>query len=167
MICVAWNARGLGNPRAIRNLRHLIAKSSPTLLFISETKLFTYQCRKWATLLNFKGCFSVDCDQRSGGLMIMWRESIEVCIQSFSSGHIDCIVKKNLREWRFTGFYGNPVVGLRGFSWQLLRRLGGIHELKNLPWLVGEISMKSFMNRKKVVGSASRVSNVSFLRSVR
>lgn len=33
----------------------------------------------------------------------------------------------------FTGFYGNPKVELRRFSWDLLWRL---HYLFNLPWLV-------------------------------
>lgn len=44
---------GLGNPRAIQNLRRLIAESSPSLIFISETKLFSYKGRNWANLLHF------------------------------------------------------------------------------------------------------------------
>ncbi|XP_073152580.1 uncharacterized protein [Henckelia pumila] len=68
MNCLVWNARGLGNQRAIRDLKRLIADKT---------------------------------------------------------------------HWPFTGFYGNPILSQRKLSWQLLRRLEGIHELKNLPWLIG------------------------------
>ncbi|KAK6163027.1 hypothetical protein DH2020_002868 [Rehmannia glutinosa] len=51
--------------------------------------------------------------------------------------HIDCIVNEGSKVWRFTGFYGNPEASLRKFSWDLLKRLSNIQELKELPWLVG------------------------------
>ncbi|XP_073152537.1 uncharacterized protein [Henckelia pumila] len=109
MNLLAWNARGLGNPRAIRELRRLIVVSNPSFLFISETKLLSHQCRQWLRGFQFDGCFSVDCDRRRG-------ESL---------------------QWRFTGFYGNPEASFHSSSWELLRRIYGIHELQQLPWLVG------------------------------
>lgn len=48
---------------------------------------------------------------------MLWREPFEVSIQSFSGGHIDRVVKYGELRWRFTGFYGNPVISLRGLSW--------------------------------------------------
>ncbi|KAH6759537.1 hypothetical protein C2S52_022945 [Perilla frutescens var. hirtella] len=38
-------------------------------------------------------------------------------------GHIDYWVKWYKFLWRFTGFYGNPEVALRKFSWELLKKL--------------------------------------------
>lgn len=69
--------------------------------------------------------------------MLLWKEPVEVHIQSYSAGHIDCIIQNGSLLWRFTGFYGNPVISLRYSSWQLLRRIASIHELKHLPWVVG------------------------------
>lgn len=71
MTCVVWNARGLGNQRAFRNLQRLIVESNPSLVFLCETKLLASQCRFWKNRLNFDGCFNVDCDRRSGGLVLL------------------------------------------------------------------------------------------------
>lgn len=46
----------------------------------------------------------MDSDGRRGGLMILWRGPFDVNIQSYSKGHIDCIVKHEGRNWRFTWF---------------------------------------------------------------
>ncbi|XP_073307184.1 uncharacterized protein [Primulina huaijiensis] len=64
-------------------------------------------------------------------------DSVKVSIQSYSNGHIDCIVHDSEQDWRFTGFYGNPEVHMRHFSWELLHRLKDMAELKEIPWLIG------------------------------
>lgn len=109
--------------------------SNPSLLFISEIKSLATQCRNWTSRFQFNGSLLVDCDKRSGGLLILWRDPMEVSIRSYYVGHIDCIVR-NGSSWRFTGLYGNPVVSLRQASWQLLGRLSSICEQNQLPWLV-------------------------------
>lgn len=81
--------------------------------------------------------FVVNCNGKSGGLMLLWKEPIDITIFSYSSGHIDCKVKHADKCWRFTGFYGHPEVTLRKHSWELLRKLNSMHELAGLPWLVG------------------------------
>lgn len=132
-----WNAHGLGSQRAIRDLKRLIDESNPVLVFVCETKVTTSQSRLWSYIFEFDGMFIVDCQCRKGGLILMWRGPVSVDIQSYSLGHIDCIVKNGDSKWRFTGFYVNPVMSLRPHSRLLLRRLAGIPELKSLLWLVG------------------------------
>uniref|UniRef100_A0A2N9G5C3 CCHC-type domain-containing protein n=1 Tax=Fagus sylvatica TaxID=28930 RepID=A0A2N9G5C3_FAGSY len=69
-----------------------------------------------------------------GGLALLWRSSVAVHVQSFSNNHIDAdVVMEDGLKWRVTGFYGNPVRGLRGSSWALLRHLCST---RSLPWLV-------------------------------
>ncbi|XP_073019275.1 uncharacterized protein [Primulina eburnea] len=85
--------------------------------------------------MGFSGCFLVDCRGRSGGLALLWQESVG--IKSYSNGHIDCLVHESEKEWRFTGFYGHPKVTMRHFSWEMLHRLKSIAELKDMPWIVG------------------------------
>ncbi|KAL5542373.1 hypothetical protein UlMin_010083 [Ulmus minor] len=137
MSCIIWNARGLGNPKAIHNLHRLVADEDPSLLFLCETKLVSGQCRNLKYTLGFEGCFVQDCLGRQGGLMLLWKDPLKVEIKSCSAGHIDAIIDQNLRRWRFTGFYGSPTVEGRIASWQLIRRLGSLSELCHLPWLVG------------------------------
>ncbi|XP_073120041.1 uncharacterized protein [Henckelia pumila] len=137
MSCIVWNVRGLGNQRAFRELKRLIADKSPSLLFLCETRKRDFNNRYWANLLGFKGCFSVDSLGRSGGLSILWKDPIAVCIKSFSQGHIDCVIQHDTKRWRFTGVYGNPDASLRYLTWELLDRLANLHEFKDLPWLLG------------------------------
>ncbi|XP_073025074.1 uncharacterized protein [Primulina eburnea] len=123
MSCIAWNAPGLGNQRAFRELKRLVTEKKPTLLFLSETRRRNINSVQWKMLLGFMGCFTMDCVGRSGGLCLLWMDSLSVSITSFSTGHIDFIVTEGNKRWRFTGFYGNPNASNRLHSWELLRRL--------------------------------------------
>ena len=100
MSCIIWNARGLGNPKAIHNLHRLIADEDPSLLFLCETKLVSGQCRNFKYTFGFEGCFVQDCTGRKGGLILLWKDLLKVEIKSCSAGHIDAIVDHNLRTWR-------------------------------------------------------------------
>lgn len=72
-------------------------------------------------------------------------------------------MKQNLKKWRFTG---NPVCGLRDNSWQFLRRLAGIHELKNIRWLVGGDFNEILYESEKYGGTVRSESQMSFFRSI-
>ncbi|PPR81378.1 hypothetical protein GOBAR_AA39339 [Gossypium barbadense] len=68
---------------------------------------------------------TVNSEGRSGGLALMWKEGINVSIQSFSKHHIDSIVNlENNKIMRVTGFYGHANLSLRHSSWDILRRVG-------------------------------------------
>ncbi|KAL5548854.1 hypothetical protein UlMin_004085 [Ulmus minor] len=72
---------------------------------------------------------------RSGGLCLLWSDSISVQLLSGSKGHIDVMVTPlNSSSWRFTGLYGNPNTSLRSQFWNLIKRLG---DSSSLPWLCG------------------------------
>ncbi|KAK2634430.1 hypothetical protein Ddye_029222 [Dipteronia dyeriana] len=76
----------------------------------------------------------VDSVGKSGGLCMMWDNSIIIDILSYPPGHIDVRIQdKGNRVWRFTGFYGHLVQAEKLNSWILLRRLAGLY---NLPWVV-------------------------------
>ncbi|TXG60811.1 hypothetical protein EZV62_012174 [Acer yangbiense] len=67
------------------------------------------------------------------GFLLLWKDSLDVSILSFSSGHIDArIQSEDGYPWRFSGFYGDPNPKKRVNSWTLLRRL---REVDRLPWV--------------------------------
>ena len=135
MIGVCWNVRGMGNPRTFGALKRLIKKFSPYVVFLSKTKLHSSKISKIKDILGFKGGFSVDSNTRSGGLLLLWLEEVDLSVFSFSTGHIDTRIKMNNGFlWRFTGFYGNPNPIRKSSSWDLLRRLKAVD---NLPWVCG------------------------------
>ncbi|KAK2655391.1 hypothetical protein Ddye_008443 [Dipteronia dyeriana] len=89
MKIVSWNVWGLGNPRTFMALRKVLKKHSPSLVFLSETKLRGRKVISLKRQLGFEGCFQVDCVGRSGGLLLLWKEEWVVSMLSFSLGHID------------------------------------------------------------------------------
>jgi hypothetical protein len=52
-------------------------------------------------------------------------DELEVEIQNYSRRHVNAKISSPLESatWKFMGFYGNPKVGKRGESWDLLRHL--------------------------------------------
>ncbi|XP_073136770.1 uncharacterized protein [Henckelia pumila] len=147
------NVRGLGNQRAFRELKRLIAEKKPSLLFLCETQKRDIDSSHWSYLLGYKGCFVVNSRGRSGGLCLLWKDPFEVSIKSFSQGHIDCLVKHGDNPWRFTGFYGNPATSLRHSSWELLRRLADLIEFRNISWIVGGDFNEIWYDSEKIGGN--------------
>lgn len=111
MSYLSWNCRGLGTPGAVRELRSIVKQEVPSLLFVMETKIRGRRVEDLKNLLGFGGCSAVDSVGLSGGIGLFWSRKVLVELKSYSSSHIDVMVKndeQNSREWRFTGFYGAP-----------------------------------------------------------
>lgn len=77
----------------------------------------------------------VPCDGWSGGLAMLWKEGVDVRFKSCSNTHIDVVVceRKGAQPWRATGFHGQPDVGMRPISWNLLYSL---KRQCHMPWVV-------------------------------
>lgn len=83
--------------------------------------------------IGFSNCMAVGCEGRRGGLALLWRNSVNLSVKSFSGNHIDSWVRNdNGSYWRFTGFYGNCESTRKLESWNKLRALG---RQVNFPWL--------------------------------
>ena len=111
MNCVGWNCRGLGNPKAVRELRSFVKREVPALLFVMETKIRARRVEDLRVQLGFAGCYAIDSDGLSGGLGLFWSSEVRVVVKNQSSDHIDCVVQKSDLSsplWMFTGFYGAP-----------------------------------------------------------
>ena len=83
--------------------------------------------------LKFNHMFLVHRVNREGGLVLFWKDSIKLWVEKSSKNHIDYIVKGGSDgDWRFTGFYGEPIMHKWHKSWSLLRQLNNQFDL---PWL--------------------------------
>ncbi|KAA3482369.1 reverse transcriptase [Gossypium australe] len=118
MKILSWNVRGLGQSR-------------------------TSQARGWNLYGEDVGLRMVLMLRRQdqGGLSLGWMEGINITLKSYSKSHIDVVVEEEdgAKNWRFTGFYEEPVEQNRRASWELLRALKNGN---NLPWLVAGILTK-------------------------
>ena len=95
------------------------------MVFLAETKTGESRIKGIQNKLEYTQGIMVPNDGRSAGLEVMWKEATDISFKSCSNSHIDVVVNTELAStpWRATGFYGQPNVGKRFISWQLLEVL--------------------------------------------
>ncbi|KAF4386854.1 hypothetical protein F8388_006809 [Cannabis sativa] len=68
--------------------------------------------------------WAVDRIGLSGGLLLLWKEELNVRVDSSSPGHVLArVAGKDFFPWTLTCFYGHPDALQRKFSWELLRNI--------------------------------------------
>ncbi|GKV13708.1 hypothetical protein SLEP1_g24695 [Rubroshorea leprosula] len=71
---------------------------------------------------NFRGL--VDSVGRSGGLVVLWTEDVQIHLFTYSQSHIDMeILDLTDLQWHLTGFYGQVEIGRYHESWAVLKSL--------------------------------------------
>ncbi|XP_030478269.1 uncharacterized protein LOC115695336 [Cannabis sativa] len=135
MKILSWNARGLGNPTAFRHLKLLVRQLSPQVLFLMETRLGSYSISKFRHSLQFNNGLESPRVGLSGGLMLLWKDNINVSLNVFGPTYFDSFLSiDDGPTFHFTAFYGAPAASNRSSSWTLLQRLNDI--APTMPWLV-------------------------------
>jgi hypothetical protein len=134
MKILSWNCRGLGNPQTVQELRRMVNKKKPDMVFLMETKLNNKKMELIRIKLGFKNVFAVDSVGKSGGLALLWHDDSTIEVQNFSRRHINAIVSTTgENSWKWTGFYGHPDTNRREEAWSLLRKLS---VLQPETWMV-------------------------------
>lgn len=80
MSVLAWNCRGLGNSNTLNYLSGLVKKYKPSCVFLSETKGgmgVDWVARK----LGFEKWKRVEANGRSGGIIWLWKEEIDLEVE--------------------------------------------------------------------------------------
>ena len=118
---LVWNCRGLGNLRTEKELSALIWAKDHSVVFIVETRADVTRLKNIKGKLEIYNLFVVPRINREGGLVLFWKNSIDVNIETFSKNHIDSIINKGKEDaWRFIGFRGKLATHLRHESWSKL-----------------------------------------------
>ncbi|XP_074343060.1 uncharacterized protein LOC141680854 [Apium graveolens] len=99
-------------------------------------------------MLRFDNHRVVDCVGRSGGVALLWKNNVKLCVTNHDRNFIDVeIMNANMTKWRLTGFYGFPERARRRESWNLLKWLAN---KSDLPWVViGDFNDMISINDKK------------------
>jgi len=93
MSILCFNCRGLGEFKTVDNLRPLIRRNSPKIVFLSETKRSGTEMELVRKRLgNFFGVY-VGSQGRAGGLALLWERSVKLTLCSFSAHHMDAFVR--------------------------------------------------------------------------
>ncbi|XP_060974670.1 uncharacterized protein LOC133039749 [Cannabis sativa] len=135
MKIISWNARGLGNPSAFRHLKLLVKQQCPHVLFIMESKLACNSINRVCTVLKFSHGLEVPRQGLRGGLLLLWKDHVDVSLTSFSMNHFDVFVSYDRwPRYHFTAFYGSPETNQRIQTWNLLRSFAIASQ--DVPWLI-------------------------------
>nr|DAD46191.1 TPA_asm: hypothetical protein HUJ06_004421 [Nelumbo nucifera] len=121
MICLSWNCRGLGNPRAVRDFRELICSRKPDVIFLFKTLVHVNKIEEIRIQISFVGAFAMDREGRGGGIAFLWKNPNICSLLDYLNNHINVL----------TGFYGYPDRSRRRDSWNLLHT---ICASSRLPW---------------------------------
>uniref|UniRef100_A0A803PC75 Endonuclease/exonuclease/phosphatase domain-containing protein n=1 Tax=Cannabis sativa TaxID=3483 RepID=A0A803PC75_CANSA len=150
MKILLWNVQRMGNPWTVRTLKSLVTRWTPELVFTSDSRLKKVRVGALRVSLGFVGCFMVEAQGKSGGLILLWSNIVNCTILSFSSFHIDSFIRKEEGQWwRFTGFYGDPDPNQRSESWKLLTRIGRMY---SGPWVIGGDFNEILQSKEKLGG---------------
>jgi len=148
MKILSWNCRGLGNPAAVRALKKLLQSNCPDVMFLMETKLADTDTKAKANLFcdPLSNLFMVNCDlsakNRSGGLALIWNQSVNINILSFNKISIDAYITScntNI-QWYATCIYGSPYANHKHLTCETINNL---HlNRQNDSWIVfGDFNM--------------------------
>lgn len=109
MSLLCLNCRGLGTDSTVRELRWLVQRYRPTLLFLSEMKMRDTSVQKFMWTLGYSSSFAVSSVGLSGGLGLFWSSSVSISVKAFNNRCIDVhVTPENGATWRATFVYGEP-----------------------------------------------------------
>lgn len=90
MIAISWNCRGFRSLRVENAISHLVREKDLGVLFLVETKQFVDEVQDD---LRYQSMLAVPSIQRSGGLAMLWKEEVNLHIQTYDQrGRCFCIV---------------------------------------------------------------------------
>ena len=89
MIVLSWNCQGLENLRAGNVLSHLVREKTPNVLFLMETKQIVDEMKKIQVDLHYDSMLVIPCVHRAGGLAMLWKDDVDLHVQTYSLNHID------------------------------------------------------------------------------
>ena len=97
MNLLVWNYHGLQNLCTRKELSELV-RAKDSVVFIVATSADEVRLKQIKNDIQFDCLFFVPRVNREGGLAMLWKNSINFSIKSFSKNHIDSIIDKGSNE---------------------------------------------------------------------
>lgn len=121
MICMVWNCQGIASREAICILKEITRTQRPQILGILEQKIFGVKADEVCNTLGFEDWVRVETVGFSGGIWILWRDSIQASVIFTHPQFILLQVKDfNQDPWVLAVVYGSLTHGLRKHLWKAL-----------------------------------------------
>lgn len=129
-----WNCQGLATPLTVQNLRALVAREKPNVMFLMETKNRETVIQRLRKRLNFQNFFIVNPVGIAGGLAVLWEELIALHVDSASNEMINLIWADSVmgNQMCITFVHAPNAYHERLELWEELKRISAQNEL---PWV--------------------------------
>ena len=103
MNLLVWNCRRLGNLRTEKELVSILRAKDHSVVFIAETWADEARLERTLSNINFDQKWVVLRTTRGGGLVLFWKNSVNLTVVESYKYYIDAVINKNDDdEWRFT-----------------------------------------------------------------
>lgn len=135
----------------IRRLKELYRTKSPDILFLKETKNADDFIKKKTSSFHYPNYFSVPPVGASGGLALLWKDSVNIKILESLPNLIDAEVSFKGVESFISFVYGAPMVENRSAFWTKLSQTGLD---RDSSWLLTGDFNEILDNTEKVGGPA-------------
>ena len=125
MRILSWSCQGAGRALTVRALKALVNRESPYIIFISESKGKSPKVEKIKECLKLRGCFCVNAENKSGGLVLYWVNGVSLEVIYDNKNIIACLVYYDPPSdvWLLLLVYGPPKVAHRKAFWELVTNL--------------------------------------------
>ena len=95
MSCLAWNCHGLRNLCTGRELGEIIRAKDPFVVFLVKTFIDDARLEFVQRSIGFDHRWAVPRVERSGGLVLYWKASIDLTVEGLDRYYIDAVIDKN------------------------------------------------------------------------
>ncbi|XP_072954513.1 uncharacterized protein [Typha angustifolia] len=123
MNILAWNYRGCGGLAIIRNIKSILHSTATKLAFLFEMKCNSAKANSIISSLPLRQSYVVSAQGHSGGLWLLWDDSIKLQVLEASSQFIFSTINdpSSATVWIFGGVYGDSHHGLDDVLWGRIR----------------------------------------------
>ena len=98
MSLIVWNCRGLGNLITEKELGEIARVKDRSVMFIAVTWTDKDRLKTIKNRLQFNHMFMVPRIHRGGGLVLFWKDSTKLNVETSSKNHIDCIIGRGSED---------------------------------------------------------------------
>ncbi|KAJ1388855.1 Endonuclease/exonuclease/phosphatase [Sesbania bispinosa] len=140
MKILSWNCRGVAATTTSSDVMELCKKFRPAIVFLMETKSNQDRMKSVQRKLKFTGLHCVESRGLSGGLCLLWDDSVDIEVDEANQNVIraDITIKATEDDWSCYFVYVPPNPIQRRSFWS---QLGRSHISSLRPWcLIGDFN---------------------------
>jgi hypothetical protein len=86
---------GLGKSQAVQELRGVVKRLKPQIVFLNETRLSDAGVKHLRLRLGMRNSIPVKGRDSRGGLALLWIEDINIDLRTYSHHHIDVVLNQD------------------------------------------------------------------------